>query len=95
MSRYRYLSATVIVTVAQWLVILTNSSSAQAQTAAPSPEGSHWGVRNLIANSTLTFGINNIFDTRPPYSADWYQGYDPSSANYIQRYFWMSLDKKF
>jgi outer membrane receptor protein involved in Fe transport len=62
---------------------------------APAPEGSHWGVRNLIANTTLTFGINNVFDTRPPYSADWYQSYDPSNANYIQRYFWMSIDKKF
>jgi outer membrane receptor protein involved in Fe transport len=62
---------------------------------APAPEGSHWGVRNLIANTTLTFGINNLFDTRPPYSADWYQSYDPSNANYIQRYFWMSIDKKF
>jgi hypothetical protein len=28
-------------------------------------------------------------------AADSYQGYDPSNANYIQRYFWMSIDKKF
>jgi outer membrane receptor protein involved in Fe transport len=62
---------------------------------APAHEGSHWGIRKLLANTTLTFGINNIFDTRPPYSADWYQGYDPSNANYVQRYFWMSIDKKF
>lgn len=62
---------------------------------APAPEGSHWGLRDLLANTTLTFSINNIFDTSPPYSADWYQGYDPSNANYIQRYFWMSIDKKF
>jgi outer membrane receptor protein involved in Fe transport len=47
---------------------------------APVPEGSHWGVRDLIANTTLTFGINNVFDTRPPYSADWYQGHDPSNG---------------
>jgi hypothetical protein len=62
---------------------------------APHPEGSRWGIRDLVANMTLTFGINNLFDTKPPYSADWYQSYDPSSTNYIQRYFWVSVDKKF
>jgi iron complex outermembrane receptor protein len=62
---------------------------------APRPEGSRWGIRDLVANMTLTFGINNLFDTKPPYSADWYQSYDPSSTNYIQRYFWVSVDKKF
>ncbi|MBV9876566.1 MAG: hypothetical protein JO025_17680 [Verrucomicrobia bacterium] len=46
---------------------------------APPPEGSHWGIRDLIANTTLTFGVNNVFDTRPPYSADWCQSYDPST----------------
>jgi iron complex outermembrane recepter protein len=62
---------------------------------APALEGSHWGLRNLLANTTLTFGINNIFDTRPPFSSDWYQGYDTQNTNYIQRFFWVSIDKKF
>jgi hypothetical protein len=54
----------------------------------------------------MDYGIRNIpfrrarhqplpVSLRPPYSADWYQSYDPSNANYIQRYFWMSIDKKF
>ena len=62
---------------------------------APAPEGSRWGIRNLIANTTITFGIDNVFDARPPYSSDWYQGYDTGDANYIQRYFYVSVDKKF
>jgi outer membrane receptor for ferrienterochelin and colicin len=62
---------------------------------APAPEGSRWGVRNLIANTTITFGINNVFDTRPPFSSDNYQAYDTGDANYIQRFFYVSLDKKF
>ena len=62
---------------------------------APAPEGNRWGIRNLLANTTVTFGINNIFDTPPPFSSDWYQGYDPSETNYIGRYFWVSIDKKF
>jgi iron complex outermembrane recepter protein len=62
---------------------------------APKPEGSRWGIRNLLANTTLTFGINNVFDARPPFSADWYQGYDPEETNYIQRFFYVSIDKKF
>jgi hypothetical protein len=53
-------------------------------------------IRDLpIERTTLTFGINNIFDTRPPFSSDWYQGYDPQNTNYIQRFFWVCIDKKF
>jgi outer membrane receptor protein involved in Fe transport len=62
---------------------------------APRPEGSRWGIRNLLSNTTLTFGIDNIFDTAPPFSADWYQGYDTSETNYIQRFFYVSVEKKF
>ena len=52
-------------------------------------------MRNLIANTELTFGIDNIFDARPPDSSEWYQGYDPGETNYIQRFFYVSVDKKF
>jgi iron complex outermembrane receptor protein len=64
---------------------------------APAPEGGHWGWRNLLANTTVTFGINNVFDTRPPLSVDnVISNFDNSNgANYIQRYFWFSIDKKF
>jgi iron complex outermembrane recepter protein len=64
---------------------------------APAPGGSRWSWRNLLANTTVTFGINNIFDTRPPLSVDnVISNYDNSSgANFIQRYFWFSIDKKF
>jgi iron complex outermembrane recepter protein len=62
---------------------------------SPKPEGSSWGLRNLLANTTLTFGINNIFDTRPPLSADWYQTYDYGVDNFVMRYFYVQVDKKF
>jgi iron complex outermembrane receptor protein len=63
---------------------------------APKPEGSSWGMRKLLANTTLTFGINNIFDSPPPLSVDNVQGnYDFAEANYIQRFFYVSVDKKF
>ncbi|MBV8481396.1 MAG: TonB-dependent receptor [Verrucomicrobia bacterium] len=65
---------------------------------APAPEGGHAGFwRTLLANTTITFGINNIFDTRPPLSVDnVITNFDPSSgASFIQRYFWFSIDKKF
>jgi iron complex outermembrane recepter protein len=65
---------------------------------APAPEGPHaaWW-RTLLANTTITFGINNIFDTRPPLSVDnVITNFDPASgASFIQRYFWFSIDKKF
>jgi len=65
---------------------------------APASEGPHAGLlRTLLANTTITFGINNIFDTRPPLSVDnVITNFDPASgASYIQRFFWFSIDKKF
>jgi iron complex outermembrane recepter protein len=64
---------------------------------APAPEGARWGWRNLLANTTLTFGINNIFDTAAPFAVDSVlSNFDgQSGVNNIQRYFWVSVDKKF
>jgi iron complex outermembrane recepter protein len=65
---------------------------------APAPEGGHaaWW-RTLLANTTITFGINNIFDTAPPLSVDnVITNFDPASgASFVQRYYWFSIDKKF
>jgi iron complex outermembrane recepter protein len=65
------------------------------QAIAPKPEGSTWGWRSLLANTTFTFGINNVFNTRPPFSADWYQGYDTSNATPYGRFYYMEFEKKF
>jgi len=64
---------------------------------APAPETPHWGWRSLLADTTFTFGIKNIFDTRPPLSIDQLAGigYDYSTADPIQRYFYVSVEKKF
>ena len=68
---------------------------------SPKPEASPgWNWRSLLANTTWTFGINNIWDTRPPLSsvggvANFFEGYDPSVATPIQRYFYFQLEKKF
>jgi iron complex outermembrane receptor protein len=62
---------------------------------APKPEGSSFGWRTLLANTTFTFGIDNVFDTPPPFSADWYQGYDTGNGNPIRRFFYVSIEKKF
>jgi hypothetical protein len=64
------------------------------------PEGTNWSWRKLLANTTWTFGINNIADSRPPLvslgsSANFNQGYDPLVANPIQRYFYVQVEKKF
>jgi hypothetical protein len=53
------------------------------------------GWRTLLANTTFTFGINNVFDAPPPFTADWYQGYDTQDANPIRRFFYVSVEKKF
>jgi iron complex outermembrane receptor protein len=65
---------------------------------SPKPEGKSWGLRNLLDNTTLTFGINNIGDVRPPLSVQggtFFQGFDTLAANAIQRYFYFQIEKKF
>jgi outer membrane receptor protein involved in Fe transport len=56
------------------------------------PPNSAW--RNWVAGTKVTFGINNIFDTNPPF-ADIVQGYDTQVANPIGRFFYVQLEKKF
>jgi iron complex outermembrane receptor protein len=62
---------------------------------APKPEGAHnsW-IRYWLAGSKITFGINNLFDTPPPF-ADTLVGYDPQTANPIGRFFYFEMEKKF
>jgi hypothetical protein len=66
---------------------------------SPKAEGSRWNWRTILANTILTFGINNIADTRPPLSAQGgnvgIDGYDTQSATPIQRYFYVQIEKKF
>jgi hypothetical protein len=62
---------------------------------SPKAEGSNSGIRRWLANTTLTFGINNIGDVKPPYSADWYQGFDTSNTVPYGRQFYVQIDKKF
>ncbi len=62
---------------------------------APKPEGSSFGWRTLLAQTKITFGINNVFDYAAPFAADWYQNYDYGVNNPIGRFFYFQIDKKF
>jgi iron complex outermembrane receptor protein len=64
------------------------------KTISPQPEGRSAGWRRWLAATTFTFGINDIFDTRPPFQ-DSTAGFDTASATPIQRYFYISVEKKF
>jgi hypothetical protein len=68
----------------------------QEKAVARTPQGSSWGIRNLLANTTLTFGINNIFDTYPPLSVDNLQvNYGTNLANPTLRFFYVEIEKQF
>ncbi|HEY0790970.1 MAG TPA: TonB-dependent receptor [Chthoniobacterales bacterium] len=71
-----------------------NSAGGEKE-SVPEPGGSHRGLRRWLQDTTLTFGINNLGDVKPPYSADWYQGYDTSNALPFGRYFYVQAEKKF
>jgi iron complex outermembrane recepter protein len=66
---------------------------------APAQTGRSTGIRRWLAGTRFTVGINNIFDTRPPFAdlatATGVEGFDTSYANYIQRFFFVSVEKKF
>ena len=64
---------------------------------APAPQTASGGFRTWLGGTKLTFGINNIFDTRPPF-ADVVNpgfGYDASVTNAYGRYFYVEIEKKF
>jgi outer membrane receptor protein involved in Fe transport len=62
---------------------------------APTPESRGGGIRTWLAGTKLTFGINNIFDTRPPFSDALTEGFDTAVTTPIQRYFYVEIEKKF
>ncbi len=61
---------------------------------APQPEGSNSGIRTWLAGTKLVFGINNIFDTRPPFE-DSTAGFDTANTTPFGRYFYVEIEKKF
>jgi iron complex outermembrane recepter protein len=64
---------------------------------SPKPEAAcNEGWRRWLGGTRLTFGINNIFDTRPPFADDNNTvGFDTAHANPFQRYFYVEIEKKF
>jgi iron complex outermembrane recepter protein len=66
---------------------------------SPKPESPRWNWRTILASTTVTFGINNLGDTRPPLSAQGGNvaigGYDTQAANPIQRFFYFQIEKRF
>jgi iron complex outermembrane receptor protein len=63
---------------------------------SPKPEGCNEGWRRWLGGTKLTFGINNIFDTRPPFADDNNTvGFDTAHTTPFQRYFYVEVEKKF
>lgn len=61
---------------------------------SPKPEGPSAGWRRWVANTKLSFGINNLGDVRPPF-ADSLTGFDTQTTNPFGRYYYVQLEKKF
>jgi iron complex outermembrane receptor protein len=64
------------------------------QAISPKAEGPKSGLRRWLANTTVTFGINNIGDVKPPF-ADVPIGYDSETTTGIGRFFYFQLEKRF
>jgi outer membrane receptor protein involved in Fe transport len=59
------------------------------------PEAAGGGWRRWLGGTKLTFGINNIFDTRPPFEDFLTEGFDTAHTTPFQRYFYVEVEKKF
>lgn len=59
-------------------------------------DGDKLAAPGLLSKTTLTFSVDNIFDTRPPLfvSNDFGLGYDPANASPTGRYFSVRLNRK-
>ena len=64
------------------------------QATSPKSEGSSAGWRRWLANTKLTFGINNIGDVKPPF-ADTLEGFDTATTNPLGRYYYLQVEKRF
>jgi len=54
------------------------------------------GWRAWLNNTTLTFGIDNLFDSEPPFVAAAFEnGYDESTTNAKGRLWYMAIKKRF
>ncbi|HWY41313.1 MAG TPA: hypothetical protein VNX27_11015, partial [Chthoniobacterales bacterium] len=54
------------------------------------------GWRAWLNNTTLTFGIDNVFDSEPPFvAASFENGYDESTANAKGRLWYAAIKKRF
>jgi iron complex outermembrane receptor protein len=54
------------------------------------------GWRAWLNNTTLTFGIDNVFDSEPPFvAASFENGYDESTTNAKGRLWYMGIKKRF
>jgi iron complex outermembrane receptor protein len=54
------------------------------------------GWRAWLNNTTITFGINNVFDEQPPFVAAAFEnGYDEATANIKGRLWYVALKKRF
>jgi iron complex outermembrane receptor protein len=63
---------------------------------SPKPEAAcNEGWRRWLGGTKLTFGINNIFDTRPPFEDFLTEGFDTAHTTPFQRYFYVEIEKKF
>jgi hypothetical protein len=49
----------------------------------------------LLADAAFTFGIDNVFNAAPPFSADWFQRRHTHNKNPLGRFYYMSVEEKF
>jgi iron complex outermembrane recepter protein len=65
-------------------------------TPVSTAEYSSCGWRTWLNNTTVTLGVNNVFDLSPPFVSSAFQdGYDPRQANIRGRVWYVALKKRF
>lgn len=73
-----------------------NESGGKESETVSTAEYNPCGWRAWLNHTTVTFGINNLFDEQPPYVAAAFENnYDEATANPKGRTWYVALKKRF
>jgi outer membrane receptor for ferrienterochelin and colicin len=72
------------------------ASASSARNIVSTADFSSWGLARCLDDTTITVGVNNIFDSPPPcVAANLENGYDESTANIKGRTWFVAVKKRF
>ena len=75
---------------------MTQEGNEKTVLPIPTAEYSRWGWRSWLNGTTITLGMQNVFDEDPPFVAGAFENnFDESLADIKGRFWYVALKKRF